>query len=330
MIRGTALSNYPRLVQELGGDPADLLRAVGIRLDDVGNSEIFIPFRAAVTAIESAAVTTATPDFGRRLARRQGIEILGPVGVAARTAASVADAFVIFEKFMAAYSPAISATITSLPEPGRSFYQFRFVLDNLPPTSQSIELALGVSLGVFRLMLGADYVPMMVHLPHKALSSAADYRTYFGCAPRFGERTAGFTVRNADLGRPLNEDQLAHQAVVSYLNTITQRDASTAQSVRTLVGQLLPTGAVTMKLVATQFNLHPKALQRRLASEGEIFGELVDDVRRGMAERYLRDTDMTLSHLSRELGYSEQSVLTRSCRRWFGASPAAYRRSMRQ
>src|SRR4029077_20107856 len=32
-----------------------------------------------------------TADFGRRLALRQGIEILGPVGVAARTAATVAD-----------------------------------------------------------------------------------------------------------------------------------------------------------------------------------------------------------------------------------------------
>src|SRR5262249_36244427 len=94
-----------------------------------------------------------------------------------------------------------------------------------------------------------------------------------------------------------------------------------------MVGQLLPTGAVTMKLIAAQLNLHPKALQRRLANEGENFGELVDDVRRGIAQRYLRDTDMTLSHLTHELAYSEQSVLTRSCGRWFGSGPATYRRS---
>jgi AraC-like DNA-binding protein len=327
VIRGTALSNYPRLVQELGGDPGELLRAVGIRFEDVGNSETFIPFRPAMTAVESAAIATATPDFGRRLAQRQGIEILGPVGVAARTAPSVADAFLIFENFLAAYSPAISAKITRLGESGRSFYEFRFVLDNLPPTPQSIELSLGVSLGVFRLLLGADYAPMRVHVPHKALTPLGDYRAYFGCAARFGEKNAGFTIHTADLARPLNQDQLAHEAVVSYLNTITLRDASIAQSTRTMVSQLLPTGAVTMKLIAAQLSLHPKALQRRLATEGEIFGDLVDDVRRSMAERYLRDTDMTLSHLTRELGYAEQSVLTRSCRRWFGSGPVAYRRS---
>ena len=328
VVRGTALSNYPRLVQELGGDPVELLRAAGIRPQDIDEYDVFIPFRGVIAAVESAAIATATHDFGRRLAARQGIEILGPVGVAARTAATVADAFVIFENFMAAYSPTISTTITRLKASGRSFYKFRFLLDNLPPTPHSIELSLGVSLRVFRLMLGADYAPVAVHLPHKAVSPVGDYRTYFGCVPRFEEPNAGFTLRTADLARPLKEDQLAHQAVVSYLSTITQRDASVSQSTRTMVSQLLPTGAVTMKLIAAQLNLHPKALQRRLASEGENFGELVDDVRRGMAERYLRDTDMTLSHLTHELGYSEQSVLTRSCRRWFGSGPAAHRRSV--
>jgi AraC-like DNA-binding protein len=49
-----------------------------------------------------------------------------------------------------------------------------------------------------------------------------------------------------------------------------------------------------------------------------------------MARRYLRDTDMTLTHLARELGYAEQSVLTRSCRRWFGSSPLAVRDGLRR
>jgi AraC-like DNA-binding protein len=328
VVRGTALSNYPRLVRELGGDPVELLRASGIRPQDVDDYNVFISFRGVINAVESAAVATATPDFGRQLALRQGIEVLGPVGVAARTAATVADAFAIFENFMAAYSPAVSTTIRPLEAPGRSFFEFRILLDNLGPIPQSIELSLGVSLQVLRLLIGADYSPVHVHLPYKASGPAAAYRTYFGCAPRFGQTSAGFTIRTADLARSLTEDQLAHQAVVSYLNTITHRDSSTAQSVRAIVRQLLPTGTVTLQLIAAQLNMHPKALQRRLSDEGEVFGALIDDVRREAAGRYLRDTDMTLSHLTRELGYSEQSVLTRSCRRWFGTGPAEYRRSV--
>ncbi len=325
VVRGTALSNYSALVAELGGDAAGLLRAAGIRDGDAGNYDAFIPYRAAIQAIESAAQTTGTPDFGRRLAQRQGIEILGPVGVAARTAATVADALGIFGTYMAAYSPVIAIRAAPLGDPQRSFIALEFLLDRPPPHRQTTELSLGVSLRVFRLLMGADYTPLKVHLPHDPLTPRADYVRYFGCTPEFAARTAGFTVRTADLARPLHRDDVAHRALVDYLNGITPHDAGKVESVRTIVRQLLPTGAATLDVVAEQFNLHPKTLQRRLAEEGTTFAALVDQVRKDAAERYLRTTRISLTHLARELGYAEQSVLTRSCKRWFGAGPAAYR-----
>jgi AraC-like DNA-binding protein len=325
VVRGTALSNYPGLVAELGCDPASLLRTAGIRVGDVGNYDAFIPYRAAIQAIESAAQATATPDFGRRLAQRQGIEILGPVGVAARTAASVADALGIFSTYMAAYSPVIVIHVAPLADPQRSFLAIEFLLDGAPPYPQTTELSLGVSLRVFRFLMGSDYTPLSVHLPHDPLTPKADYVRYFGCTPHFAERTAGFTVRASDLRRPLQHDNVAHRAVVDYLNGITPRNAGIVESVRTIVRQLLPTGAATLDVVADQFNLHPKTLQRRLADEDTTFAALVDQVRKDAADRYLRSTEIGLSHLTRELGYAEQSVLTRSCKRWFGTGPAAYR-----
>jgi AraC-like DNA-binding protein len=329
VVRGSALSNYQGLVAELGGDPAGLLRAAGIRDRDAGNHDAFIPYRAAIRAIESAAQTTGTPDFGRQLAQRQGIEILGPVGVAARTAATVADALGIFGTYMAAYSPVIAIRVAPLADPQRSLLTIEFLLDSAPPHSQTTELSLGVSLRVFRLLMGADYVPLKVHLPHDPLTPTAAYVRYFGCTPEFAARTAGFTVRTADLGRPLHRDDVAHRAVVDYLNGITPRNAGIVESVRSIVRQLLPTGAATLEVVANQFNLHPKTLQRRLAEEDTTFAALVDQVRKDAADRYLRGTGISLTHLARELGYAEQSVLTRSCKRWFGTGPAAYRSQTR-
>ena len=136
-------------------------------------------------------------------------------------------------------------------------------------------------------------------------------------------------MHTADLGRPLNRDDVAHRAVVDYLNGITPRNAGVVESVRTIVRQLLPTGAATLEVVAEQFNLHPKTLQRRLAEDDTTFAALVDQVRKDAADRYLRNTGISLTHLARELGYAEQSVLTRSCKRWFGTGPAAYRNQTR-
>lgn len=329
VVRGTALSNYPRLVAELGGDPVRLLRAAGIRPRDVGDYDMFIAFRGVVEAVESAAAATGTPDFGRRLAARQGIEILGPVGVAARTSATVADAFAIFGTYMAAYSPAIRNGLMTLADPERSFFALEFLVEHLRPCPHSMELTLGVSLQVLRFLLGSDYSPLSVHFPHESLTAPADYRAYFGCTPYFAERTAGFTIRASDLRRPLRRDDVAHRALVDYLDSITATEAGLAQSVRTIIRQLLPTGATTLDVIAAEFNLHPKMLQRRLADEGTTLAALLEDVRKETAERYLGTTHMTLSHLTRELGYAEQSVLTRACQRWFGCGPAEFRKRQR-
>ena len=325
VVRGTALSGYSRLVAELGADPADLLRAAGIRPHDVGEHDVFLPYRSLIVAVELAATATATPDFGRRLALRQGIEILGPLGVAARTAATVGDAFAIVETFLGAYSPAISAHLTPSAAPGQSFYAFEILIERPPPHPQTTELSLGVSLQILRFLLGEQYTPLSVHLPHEPLTPKAEYVNYFGCRPRFAEPTAGFSFRTAALAHSLTQDSLAHHAVVQYLAGITTTEPGMTASVRRMIRQLLPTGTASLELISAQFDLHPRALHRRLTAEGTTFADLIDGVRRDTAEHYLRDTDISLSHLARELGYAEQSVLSRSCRRWFGCSARIYR-----
>lgn len=324
VIRGTSLTGFPALVTELGGDPDVLLSRAGIDRADVGRFDAFFTYLSVIHAVESAAVATQTPDFGLRLGARQGIEILGPVGVAARNSATMAEALAIFEQYVTAYSPAVTFDISV--QESTAFAEFKIVIEHPPAHAQVIELSLGVMLRGFRFFFGAGYAPLAVDIPHAPLSAPADYLKYFSCAPRFGSRRAGLTIPVEDLSRPLVRDQMTHQVVIDYLDTVIDRQRPAfASAIRQLVRQLLPTGAASVAVVADQFRLHPKALRRRLAAEGTNFNAVVDDVRREMAQRYLRDTDMALSHLARELGYAEQSVLNRSCRRWFGATPAVLR-----
>lgn len=330
LIRGTCLTGYPELVAELGGDADSLLGLAGLRTADIGRSDVFLPYRAVIEAIESAAAATGTVDFGRRLATRQGIEILGPVGAAAKTSATASEALEIFGSYMSAYSPAIRIVLRPLPATRHLLLEFHIDLDDRPPHPQTTELSLGLVLRICRFLFGQHYAPVAVHFPHQPLGDREGYVDYFGCTPAFAAPVAGCTLRATDLARPLERDDVTHQTLVEYLRTIvSDHRPGISGSIRHMVRQLLPTGAVTLDVVAVQFTLHPKTLQRRLAAEGTTFAALVDQVRRETAEHYLRDTDVSLPHLTRELGYSEQSVLTRSCHRWFGNSPANIRAASR-
>ncbi|MDV3129143.1 AraC family transcriptional regulator [Mycobacterium sp. 21AC1] len=328
LIRGSSLTGFSALVTAHGGDPAALLELVNIDPEDLGERDRFIPLRSAITAVEGAATVLNVADFGRQLAMRQSIDILGPVGVAARTAATVADAFVILDTYISAYSPGIATRIGTHPDASLGRFEFDFLLNPPPPQAQAIELALGVTLRVLQLFLGTAYRPVAVHLPHPALAAKNDYRRYFNCPPQFNEPIAGFSMRASDLQRPLTHDTLAHQLALNYLSTTVGRHTcGLADTLRSVIRQLLPTGNLTADVAARQFGLHPKTLRRRLAAEGTTFAELVDQSRRDIAGRLLLDSDMSLDLICRQLGYSEQSVLTRSCRRWFDTTPTAYRQA---
>jgi AraC-like DNA-binding protein len=326
LVRGSSLTGFSTLVGAHGGDPDVLLQLANIDPDDVGHRDRFVPLRNAIAAVEDAAAVLNMPDFGRQLATRQSIDILGPVGVAARTAATVADAFTILDTYMGAYSPGIGTRISAHPDPALARFEFEFLLNPAPPQAQAIELALGVTLRVLHLFLGTTYRPVTAHLPHPALGTKTDYRRYFGCPAHFDEPIAGFSVRATDLQKPLTHDTLTHQLALDYLSTNTGlHTRGLADTLRSLIRQLLPTGNLTAEVAARQFGLHPKTLQRRLSAEGTTFAELVDQTRRDTARRLLLDTDMSLNQLCRQLGYAEQSVLTRSCKRWFNTTPTAYR-----
>ena len=330
LIRGTALLGYPELVAELGADPGLLLRAAGIPPANVGDPEAYLGYRTVITAVESAARVTSTPDFGRRLAQRQGVEILGPVGAAARTAPTVAAALAAISQYLAIYSPALVATLDSTDDDRYTRMEFRIALNHLPDHRQTMELSLGVALRIFRLLVGHDFQPVTVHVPHHPLTPAAEYLRYFGGRPRFAEPFAGFTIRSTDLARPVSADGSIHDAVRAYLDTVAPPGIpDTTETVRSLIRHLLPTGGLQLALVARQLSMHPRTLQRRLARDSTSFEDLVDDIRRDRARHLLRDTDMPMSQLAGALGYSEQSVLTRSCQRWFGRTPSQQRRGVR-
>lgn len=326
LIRGSSLTGFKEVVVDLGQDPDPILRRAGIGLADAGDHDAFLPYRALGVVLEDAARATGAPDLGRRVALRQGIEILGPVGVAARTAPTVREALRICSVYLAAYSQAIDVRLGPGRREDRKVMEFAIVEADMPPCPQLMELSLGVVLQVTRHLCGPDFDPTASLIPHAPLVDEAAYRDFFGSPVLFSQRRGGVELRDADLARPVADDAQAHGVLVRYLEGLTvPEDRGFADSVRRLVVELLPTGTVTMNRLAQQFALHPKAFQRRLTTEGTTFGTLVEQARRELAEHYLRDTDLELTHIARELGYAEQSVLSRSCRRWFGEPPAAVR-----
>src|SRR5699024_57238 len=99
--------------------------------------------------------------------------------------------------------------------------------------------------------------------------------------------------------------------------------------VRRVVAESLPGAVPSLAEVARTLHLHPRTLQRRLVVVGTSFGQVVDDLRRDRAHRYITTTDLSFIQIADLVGFAEQSTLSHAVRRWFGVSPRQLRDSAR-
>ena len=323
LIRTDALRGYSELVSECGGDAGALLAKARLSPAALDDPESFVPYANVIRLLELSARALDCPDFGLQLSRRQDIGILGPLAIAMQNSDTVGDALVCATRFIHFQSPAQAWTLAPGRRNGRVLAAFEILLDHVPQAHQAIELSLGVATRVFSLLTDDRRQVTGVYLPHSAVAPRERYRAHLGPRIQFDAGIAAFEVREADLGlaipsgrrelRKLAEDYLE----VQY----DSRRTALAAQVREVVRRSLGTGRSSCVDVASNLALHPRTLQRRLRAEGASFETIRDEARADLARRYLREKTLPLSRVAGLLDYSEQSALTRSCYRWFGAPP---------
>ena len=327
LIRATTLWGYGELVTELGGDPQLFLKRFRIPPGVENQEDAFISFDAYVRLLQSSAEELGCPDFGLRLSRWQGLDILGPIAVIARNAHTVLGGLEMIGRYLYVHSPAL--TLTLLPRSARNTLTFHFELrePGLAHIDQGFELAMAIVVRILRLLGGPEARPSVISFTHDQLSSNATYRDALGCPVRFRQTWCGFEIsRRLAEQRIETADPETRRIAAKYLESnYVPRTASLSEQVAELTRRLLPTGQCSVDAIANQLAMHPRSLQRRLVAEGTRCQDLIERERRALAAKYLAEGGLHLGQIAGLLGYAEQSTLNRSCRRWFGQTPRQYR-----
>ena len=101
------------------------------------------------------------------------------------------------------------------------------------------------------------------------------------------------------------------------------------ESVRGVIGELLPKSQVTLAQTAKEMGLTARTLQRRLAEQGLSFSRLVDEMRFIKARALIQEREK-LTDVATHLGYADAGSFTRAFERWTGMSPLQYRKRFYQ
>jgi AraC-like DNA-binding protein len=327
-VRVEALRCYSEVVEALGGQPRKLLARARVPYHALVKADAFISYRAMINLLELSAQELSCDDFGLKLASHQGsTAVLGPLDLAMRNSSTVGEAFRYCAGHLQVYSPVVKIAIEALEAAGQHLMRFEILLRRLSIQRQAVENALGLAHYAVLKLSGGRFGAREVWFAHEQAMSLSKYRQYFSGTLRFNCPFNAIVFRSKDLAQAIpNQDRQVFDLAARYIDLQFPMMADDLVStVRLLAARSLQTKRCSPEAIAAQVGLHPRSLQRQLRQAGVSFEALKDEARREAALHYLTRTDIALTRLAALLGYSETSVLTRSCKRWFGCTPNTLR-----
>lgn len=327
VVRTGGLTGYRRLLRNLGHDPDALLADVGIRASDMNDPDRYVSYQAVIRAIEAPADRFGLADFGMRLAAFQDISIIGPLAFAMQNAISVYDGMRQTADNIWFQSPNIRLSIEDDPNPDCERICFDIALANPIRMRQAIEHAVGMIFHTVALVSSGSVIASAVSFRHERQGPRERYLQHLKMEPAFDADWNGVQINRKAFRTRLPQRS---RLLTEYARQFVQLRAPRAQKsiedmARDAIREIMRIHPATLAEVARLLGMHPRTLQQRLSAASTTFEQLRDEVRRDFADTYLAQPNISLAHVASLLGYSEQSVLNRSCKRWFGHSPRARR-----
>lgn len=311
LTRSASLTGYADLARSLGLDPHRLARNEGLPPACLTEPDLKIPAAAVGRLLERAAALSGAQDFGLRLAETRRLSNLGVVALVLREQPTLRKALDAVVSYSWAQNQALALRL--------DLHDDVAILREAPvragsgASRQGTELTLGVLALSIRRLVGHAWRPRDVHFSHGRPTDLATHRRVFGLTPRFDQDFDGLVIERRDLEAPIaGADPEAARRAERYLELEAgsgPRDLVAA--IRELILALLPTGACTIQRVAVHLGVSRRTLHRQLAAGGHTFSDLLDEVRVGLAQRYLAAAQHSLTEISERLGYGSLSAFSR-------------------
>lgn len=331
IVRAGGLSDVRTVVRNHGGDFDQYMRAFGIDPEDLKVADKFVQYSALVLAMEAMAHDLRLPDFGLRVSALQNPESYGPLWLLMKSAPTVRDGIDLGIRHVGFYIPAQGFRQFASEDSDLECIEMFHRVPHLPDLPQAVENAVS-QLCRFVLELSDQATsPAEIHFRHQPVSSEERYHKHFGLVPQFGSDFDGIALTPSGFRRRIaDQSPLLNMFVGRFIASVTpDKQTTVSEQVSVLLESLVRTKMAELATVAALIGKHPRTLQRRLSAEGRSFEDLRDAALKAYAEQLLAQDNISLSQVAHMLGYSEQSVLTRACQRWYGTTPLHTRQKLR-
>lgn len=194
---------------------------------------------------------------------------------------------------------------------------------------QCSDYAAGLLLHLLRRASGGTLELREVRLRHDAPADASEYERFFGAKVQFGsvEDALVFDARILTASVQTRDPGL-YRIMRRHADMLMQRLPPAPRfrdAVEAAIRSQLESRQLDLDQLTRRLGVSERTLRRRLEQEGTSYLELLEEVRRELALRWLSRSGRRISEIAFILGFSRTPSFYKAFHRWTGMAPARYR-----
>ena len=310
-------------LKSAGVPVAPLLRRVGLTPELIADPEERLSVRSQIALLDEAAIALKDDCIGFTLARDYDPRDIGLVYYVMAASQTLGDAL----KRLARYSKVTNeALVFAYREGNRLIVNLNY--SGVPRHSDrhQIEFCMFAALRLCRLLTGQSLVPQHFSISHHRSGDNSEMARFVGRKVEFGASADEFGLNvNAREFPLIHADTRLNDLLLKYCEAaLADRKGDMSQlrtRVENAISTMLPHGRVFAEDVARSLGMSERTLGRKLSDEGLSFTEILQQLRRDLAVRYLDDRKLHVSKIAWLLGFRDVSAFTHAFKRWTGKSP---------
>lgn len=333
-VRSVVADGLSEFIKSQGGIPQSIANSVDLKTVFQKENSAFISWVSICNIYEAAAEHLNDPYFGLKyaLAQPDDFRTSGPNILLAMAVKDLREFLGLAVEYQKIHTNGVSYSYEEKPGDNTvtgvlSFHPLT------PPCRQYSEHIMGViaQMGMRNLK---GFKILRVRFQHRSLGCTDWYEKVLGCPVEFDAERTELTLDSSILDYKVGERIKFGRGILrTYLKHQFSKNRRYTESIEMMVsGALQPILGVQksdLESVADILEMNSKKLQRLLKDEGTSFSQVLDDTRKSMAERQLRDSNISINRLAGLLDYGSAEALSVASKRWFGETPSKYRQSLR-
>ncbi len=334
-LRSVVADELAGFIKSQGGNAQDIADSVGLKLVFQKESAAFNSWVTFCKFYETAAEHLKIPYFGLQhaLAQADDFRASGPNILIALAVKDLREFLSLALEYQKIHTNGITYSYDENPHKNTVTGVLNFH-PLTPPCRQYTEHIVGViaQMGMRNLK---GFKIQNVKFQHRYLGGEEWYDKVLGCPVEFDAERTEMTLDSEVLDYKFGgKVQFGKGLLQAYLKHQLSKNSRYTESVEMMVSgalqSILGVQKSDLESVAEILEMNSKKLQRLLKDEQTSFTQVLDDTRKSIAERLLRDSNISISRLAGLLDYSSTEAFGVASKRWFGTTPIKYRQSLRE